>query len=147
MFLFVAEISGPESPIKFAEIFREQIIGKFREQGMVAAIWTESGTGNRNIIQGWTRETLFNSPPQFIVEQIQRIVNLVGWKATPRIFSSIGNLSFLPRPSGPSGPSVCDMPNNSHTLVPGRVKFCPQGHVFTDDHNITNCVICSNVLS
>jgi hypothetical protein len=46
MFLFISEITGPESIEVFATRFRGELLEKFRSQGMVVSIWSEYEVNN-----------------------------------------------------------------------------------------------------
>ena len=141
MFLFLSDVYGPESMQHFAERFRGELLERFRELGMVASIWGEHGDDNRYVIQGWggepkgTHEAFEGRELNYrhVVEDVERIVALVGWRPVTRVFSPPHywfNWSIFPAPK-PPGPSTavtnCDMPNNPHPLSQGNRRCVPNG--------------------
>jgi hypothetical protein len=156
MFLFISEVDGPRSAEEFTVRFSTELLGRFREQDIVAAAWIEMSADQRNIIQGFAYELDQRYYQREVYEaskaKVDRIIASIGWQPSTRIFLSANDLlpwAIFPGPTSPPNPgaNTCDMPYNSHPLVPGKIKYCKQGHLFTDDHNITNCVECGGVLT
>jgi hypothetical protein len=130
--MFLSQVQGPESEDDFAGGCAQILLPGLADFRVTVAPWTD---GNDFYLQGFDDE----NPGRLIAEVAER----AGWRTQTLFLRTLRNPFNLP-----GGRTVdCEMPYNKHAIDGDQpFKTCPNGHRITDDHQVPNCPVCSDVL-